>query len=48
MLVVRIAGCWISVRRRSSSGPSKQSFDKAKPSAASAASKVDRAAGEAS
>ncbi len=37
---VRIAGCVFSVSLRSSSGPSKQSFEIGKPSAASASSKT--------
>ena len=48
MLVVRMAGCWISVRRNSSSGPSKQIRERGNPSVASAVSKVERAAGDAS
>jgi hypothetical protein len=47
-LVVRMAGCCISVRRSSPSGPSKQRRESGNPSVASAASKVERAASEAS
>ena len=48
MLVTSTAGCWISVRRSSSSGPSKQSRESGKPRASSAASKTARAAADAS
>src|SRR5262245_44085673 len=47
-LTVRIAGCWISVRRSSSSPEgSKQMRESGRPSTASARSKISRAAGEA-
>ena len=39
-LTVMMAGCVFSVSRRSSSGPSKQSCESGKPSAASASAKV--------
>ena len=45
MLCVTSAGCVLTVRVSSSSGPSKQSVESAKPSASSAASKTARAAG---
>jgi len=48
MLVARIAGCCTSVRRSSSSGPSKQSCRTGRPSVSSARSKTARAAADAS
>ena len=43
-----MAGCVLAVSFSSSSGPSKQSFESAKPSAASASSNTARAAADAS
>ncbi len=45
---VRMAGCVLAVSFSSSSGPSKQSRESAKPSAASASSNTARAAADAS
>ena len=44
-LTAIMAGCVFSVRRKSSSGPSKHSFDSGKPRAASASAKVSAATG---
>jgi len=44
-LTAMMAGCVFSVRRRVSSGPSKQSFESGNPSAASASAKVSAATG---